>query len=171
MPNTERLVLSLTGPDSHTIKLAPGQGNLVIGPSAGDGPRPDAVVDPQDRIDWSVFDQFTAPAGYPWPRYFTYRGDDTGFLEWSRTRRIERFEWAPRTAAAIDASRAGISVFTLRLGTEPVEVVVPQSVDGRNEFVVAGELSLLKRYRFHDSHEPLAGVRGLLPDDPARPGR
>ncbi|WP_101607530.1 hypothetical protein [Amycolatopsis sp. BJA-103] len=168
MPNAERLVLSLTGPDSHTIELAPGQGNLVIGPSTGDGGRPDAIVDPRDRIDWSVFDHFTGPVGHPWPRYFTYRGDDTGFLEWARTRRIERFDWAPMTAAAVDAGQAKISVFTIRLGTAPVEVAVPRSPDGRHEFAVAGDLSLLSAITSKTSSDPGSGSVAFSPT--IRPG-
>ncbi|WP_143261637.1 hypothetical protein [Allokutzneria sp. NRRL B-24872] len=142
VPPAERLVLSLTGPDSHTIDRTPGLGELVIGPP-NPGNQPHVILGPDDRIDWSVFDEFTVPAGYPWPRWFTYRGNDTSFVEWARNRPIERFHWTPEAAVKIDASRARISSFTIHLGTEPVEVVVPHSEPGNgNSFSVSGDLSL-----------------------------
>lgn len=142
MPTAEPLVLSFTGPDSHTIDLSPGQGYLTVGPPNPSGAQPHVIVDPDDPIDWSVLNQFTVPAGYPWPRYITYRGNDTSFLEWAVNRPIERFDWIPESAVSVDASKANISRFAIQLSTYPVEVVVPHSKDGYDTFSVSGDLSL-----------------------------
>ncbi|MFI5938466.1 hypothetical protein [Actinoplanes sp. NPDC051494] len=131
--------LSLTGPDSHRLVREPGAGGLTIGP--GDAvPRPDLVVGPADRIDWAVFDPFTVPAGYPWPRVFRYDGDDTGFFAWSRRRRIESFSWQPRAAHYLDVSSARIDNLAVTVHRAPVHLVVAEN---QRHLAFAGDLSLL----------------------------
>lgn len=135
-------MLSLTGPDSHTVERAAGQGNIVIGPPNPGGYQPHVIVGPDDRIDWSVFDPFTTPAGSPWPRWFTYHGNDTGFIEWSTGRPVERFHWTPATAVDIDASKAQIMDFSIASNAHPVTMVLPSILEGHGAFAIAGDMSL-----------------------------
>jgi hypothetical protein len=121
MRDVERVTISLTGPDSHTIVLEPGMGSLTLGPA----PACDVTVDVDDRIDWSVFDPMTVPAGYPWPRWFSYTGNDTGFLAWSAGRRTESFHWEPTAPATVDAAEARIDRLMLTLRTVPLAIVLP----------------------------------------------
>ena len=144
MVSSEAVTLSLTGDASHTIVREPGVGSLTIGPPTARGPRPDVIVGADDAIDWSAFDPLTVPAGYPWPRSLRYRGNDTGFLAWSTRRPIERFEWTPESAVAVDAGDARIEHFTVNVRTAPAEIVLPRPADGwGNDFAAAGDLSLL----------------------------
>src|SRR5437588_12759176 len=113
MAGSETIVLSLTGSASHTIEVPAGQGSLGIGPVVPGAARPEVVVGPGDVLDWSTFDAFTVPAGYPWPRVFRYQGDDTGFLAWSQRRRIEQFHWIPTTPMTVDGGAAGIDRLTV----------------------------------------------------------
>ncbi|HWS33057.1 MAG TPA: hypothetical protein VN408_09975 [Actinoplanes sp.] len=116
-------LISLTGPDSHRLTMAPGVGSCSLG--GGDA---DLRVAPGDPIDWAVFDRFSTPAGSPWPRWISYQGDDTGWIGWSRHRPIEGFTWSPESAQAVDASRADIGRLGVRLGGEPVRLVLPPSL-------------------------------------------
>ena len=106
MARAQTIVLSLSGPRSHTIVDDPGRGDLCIGPANSGAPTPDVVVAPDDALNWSTFDSLTVPAGYSWPRLFHYRGNDHGFFAWSGKRRIETFEWTPLTDAVVDARDA-----------------------------------------------------------------
>lgn len=111
-----RYLLSLTGPHSHILSTEAGRGNLLIGP-ASMGKKADLFVAPDDAIDWSAFDPFIVPAGYPWPRYIDYYGNDSGFFRWSQQREIEQFGWAPvfTDTRSIDASAARINRLQIRL--------------------------------------------------------
>jgi hypothetical protein len=133
--------ISLTGPGSHLVRTSPGQGSVSIGPREGSRREPELVVDPDEVLNWSAFDPFTVPAGYPWPRVFTYRGIDTGFLDWSRRRHIESFSWSPTAPVGVDASDAGIDRFFVELRDAPVSIVLPHRLV---EFTCSGDLSLLR---------------------------
>ncbi|GAK72998.1 hypothetical protein RRU01S_29_01150 [Agrobacterium rubi TR3 = NBRC 13261] len=89
-----RYLLNLTGPHSHILNTEAGRGNLIIGP-ASMGKKADLHVAPDEALNWSAFDPFSTPAGSPWPRYIDYHGDDSGFFDWSKHRKIEQFGWAP----------------------------------------------------------------------------
>jgi hypothetical protein len=134
-------VISLTGPSSHRLERRPGVGVVTIGPAAPGRPRPDLVADPADAIDWEVFTPFTVPAGYPWPRRIVYEGDDTGFLRWAERRPIEDFDWQPHGPHDVDASRARIGRFAVRLRRAPLRLTLPSMVDGH--FRVVGDPGLL----------------------------
>lgn len=122
-PSDTPFTLSLTGPSSHTLSVEAGQGSFAIGPKGMPGVRKvDAVVDPEAAIDWSVFDPLTVPAGYPWPRFFYYRGRDTGFAAWSRRRPIEQFSWQPTGAANLDLAGARIGTLEVQLGDADLEL-------------------------------------------------
>ncbi|GAA2587180.1 hypothetical protein GCM10010435_76770 [Winogradskya consettensis] len=132
--------ISLTGPDSHTLVRQPGVGIVIIGPALPGSRRPDLVVSAADTIDWSVFDPFTVPAGYPWPRVFRYEGDDTGFLTWAARRPIETFTWQPHAPLTADASAAQLSRLSVILRNGPLTIVLPADC---HYFSAAGDLSLL----------------------------
>ncbi len=118
--------ISLTGPDSHELTLESGMGLLTIRPeSAPEAHRSDLIVDPDQAIDWTVFDAYTTPAGSPWPRWLTYIGNDVSVLDWARTRQIEGLSLRPQVPVDLDASGALISSLsvhashpmTLKLGS------------------------------------------------------
>jgi hypothetical protein len=144
MREAERITLSLTGPSSHTLMLEPGVGSIALGPAGWRDPEPDLIVDADERIDWNAFDPFTVPAGYPWPRWFTYAGNDTGFLAWSTGREIERFRWTPRRAMDVDASRARINALTLTLRDDPLDIVLPEPAHPGVEVAVIGDARLFR---------------------------
>lgn len=125
-------IISLTGPDSHRLTLAPGVGSCTL------GPRGDLEVAPGDRLDWSAFDRFSTPAGSPWPRWFGYEGDDTGWVAWSRNRPIEGFRWTPHAAHDLDAGAARIGELAVTVRHAALRLVLPA---GR--FSAAGDLTLL----------------------------
>ncbi|WP_268624382.1 hypothetical protein [Paenibacillus alvei] len=109
--------IDLTGPRSHTLVIRPGVGSLSIGPPEL-GKRVDLHVAPDARIDWTVFDAFSTPAGSPWPRFLYYSGSDTGFLDWAQTRPIEEMTWAPILSAdmVVDASQSILHSLHIELG-------------------------------------------------------
>jgi hypothetical protein len=135
------LTLSLTGPSSHTVVVGAGVGGIVLGSADGFF---DTHIDvgADDRLDWSVFDEFTTQSGILWPRWFYYRGNDAGWLDWSTRRSVERFTWEPTRPAAVDASRANIDRLVLCLRDHPVDIVLPES--GCNELTVLGDPSLFR---------------------------
>lgn len=109
--------IDLTGPRSHTLVRRPGVGSLSIGPEPL-GKRADLHVAPDARIDWTVFDAFTTPAGSPWPRFLYYSGSDAGFLDWAQKRPIEEMTWAPVLSAdtVVDASQSILHSLHIELG-------------------------------------------------------
>ncbi|MEK3880796.1 hypothetical protein [Paenibacillus sp. FSL M7-0420] len=110
-------VIDLTGPGSHTLVRKAGVGSLSIGPRESKPPA-EVLVAADERINWSVFEPFATPAGSPWPRYISYTGGDTGFLEWAEQRPIENISWTPvlPEAASLDGSRADIYTLGIKLG-------------------------------------------------------
>ncbi|WP_042161251.1 hypothetical protein [Paenibacillus gorillae] len=109
--------IDLTGPSSHSLVMRPGVGSLSIGPSQL-GKKADLHVSSDARIDWTVFNPFTTPAGSPWPRFLYYSGSDAGFLEWAQKRPIEEIKWAPVLPAdtVADASQSILHRFHIELG-------------------------------------------------------
>ena len=99
------------------------------------------MVSPADRLDWTVLDPFTVPAGGPWPRWLHYEGDDTGFVAWTRTRETEGFAWTPHTAQDVDLSATAIQHLSLTLTGAPVRVVLPDREYG--SFTAYGDLRAL----------------------------
>ncbi|WP_340026502.1 hypothetical protein MHI24_15595 [Paenibacillus sp. FSL K6-1096] len=133
-PLTEpgRYVLDLTGPGSHTLDRKAGMGSLSIGPRESKPPA-EVLVAADERINWSVFEPFATPAGSPWPRYISYTGGDTGFLDWAERRPIENISWTPVLpgAASLDGSRADIYTLGIKLGPlakGPISLVLPEKL-------------------------------------------
>lgn len=117
MKQDGRYPINLTGLRSHTLVMRPGVGSLSIGPSYL-GKKADLHVEPDARIDWTVFDAFATPAGSPWPRYLRYTGSDAGFLDWAQKRPIEEMTWAPILSAdtVADASLSILHGLHIELG-------------------------------------------------------
>jgi hypothetical protein len=141
MVRPEFVMLSLTGPESHTIEVPAGQGSLSIGPVVPGAAKPDVVVGPDDVLDWMTFDAFPVSGGYPWPRVLRYQGNDSGFLAWSQRRRIEQFHWIPTTSVTADGSAARIEHLTVTLRGAALTIVLPATI---STFTAQGDLSRLR---------------------------
>lgn len=95
----KKLTISLTGEYSHETIIEPGQGSFNIGVKGIDDDYVDVWVDKDDIINWESFnncEEIFRPIISPsikWPRFFHYTGNDIGFINWSRKRRIEEFSW------------------------------------------------------------------------------
>jgi len=113
-----RYPLDLTGPGSHTLVRQSGVGSLSVGPSQL-GKKADLHVAPDAKIDWTVFDAFSTPAGSPWPRYLHYTGSDVGFFDWAQKRPIEEMTWAPVLSAdtVVDASRSNLNSLHIEMNS------------------------------------------------------
>lgn len=107
----KKLTISLTGEYSHEARIEPGQGYFNIGVKGIDEKYVDAWVDKDDKINWNAFTKcetiFENQSG-KWPRFFSYTGNDIGFIEWSKTREIERFTWKPQKEMKVDFTDANI---------------------------------------------------------------
>jgi len=125
MPDT--VTLSLTGSDSHKLVLAPGAGSLSVGPS-GALRRPDLVVEPDQMINWHVFDAMRTGAGDNWPRYISYEGSNTSLFTWMRERKTEEVTFAPSSNLEIDASDANLGGLTLRPGRHRITMTLPRKL-------------------------------------------
>jgi hypothetical protein len=101
--------ISLTGPDSHTVSIPLAQGSFSIGIKGVSKGQFDVMIDGDAPVRWAAFDKFQTPAGSPWPRFFHYFGNDTGFVEWSRARPVEDFFWHPYKPVSADLSKAQIN--------------------------------------------------------------
>jgi hypothetical protein len=141
MMRAKTIVLSLSGPGSHTILEEPGRGDLCIGPESSGTPSPDVLVGADETLNWSTFEPLKVPAGYSWPRHFHYRGNDRGFFTWSERRRIETFEWTPLTDTVVNARDARIDHLVLHLNTASLEIVLPSYC---KRLTIMGEPSRLR---------------------------
>jgi hypothetical protein len=151
MVRPQNIVLSLTGPESHTIEVPAGQGSLSIGPVVPGAAEPDVVVGPDDVLDWSSFDAFPKHAGYHWPQVLRYQGNDVGFFAWSQRRKIEQFHWTPTTHVTVDGSAARIEHLTVSLRDAALTIVLPVTT---STFTAQGDLSRLQAAVAADSTCP-----------------
>jgi hypothetical protein len=117
MERDKAIKISLTGPESHTVKIPAGQGSFSIGITGVSKGKFDALVDEDAPIRWEAFDEFYTPAGSPWPRFFHYFGNDTDFVVWSAKRPIEDFFWRPGKAASLDLTMAQINRLIVHVPT------------------------------------------------------
>jgi hypothetical protein len=151
MVRPQNIVLSLTGPASHTVEVPAGQGSLSIGPVVPGAPEPDVVVGPDDVLDWYSFDAFPKSGGYHWPRVLRYQGNDTGFFAWSQRRRIEQFHWIPTTPTTVDGGAARIDHLTVSLRGAALTIVLPTTT---STFTAQGDLSRLQAEAAADGNCP-----------------
>lgn len=132
--------LSLTNENSHDIKIMAGQGSFSIGTigiSKGDY---DAWVDVNDKINWHAFDKLNFSKVYKWPRFIEYSGSDTGFVEWSYNREIEKFYWTPQSDIELDITKANINYFYLDNNDFEVEL----SLGNLYQLTLLGKLNKIK---------------------------
>ncbi|WP_266158010.1 hypothetical protein [Dyella silvatica] len=127
MNSADAVPLSLTGSDSHKLVIAPGMGSLVVGPSGGMR-RPDLIVEPDQAIDWHVFDKMRTGAGSNWPRYISYEGNDTSLFTWMRERETEEVTFAPSGDLEVDASDANLGGLTLKPGSHRIKMTLPRTL-------------------------------------------
>lgn len=127
MKSADAVTLSLTGSDSHKLVLTPGMGSLIVGPSDG-ARRPDLVVEPDQTINWHVFDNMRTGAGNNWPRYITYEGNDTSLFTWMRERETEEVTFAPSGDLEVDASDANLGGLTLKPGRHRIRMTLPRTL-------------------------------------------
>ncbi|MFE4709411.1 hypothetical protein ACFRAM_00945 [Paenibacillus sp. NPDC056722] len=161
-----RYPIDLTGPRSHTLVIQPGVGSLSIGPPQL-GKKADLHVEPDEVIDWTVFDAFATPAGSPWPRFLHYSGSDTGFLDWAQKRPIEEMTWSPVLSAdtVVDASQSILHGLHIELGPsgERLTLRLPQRPFRLN---VSGDLSRFLATGGMPSSLTLAPRTGRRKNDP-----
>ena len=105
---TKELIISLTGENSHKIILESGVGSISIGTKGKSNGKFDILFEENKIINWNAFND-CVKSFYPWPRFFYYSGNDIGFIEWSKTRRIEEFAWHPLKEIKVDFTDANIS--------------------------------------------------------------
>lgn len=132
--------LSLTGENSHDIKIMAGQGSFSIGTigiSQGDY---DAWVDVNDKINWHSFDKLNFSKVYKWPRSIEYSGNDTGFVDWSYNRKIEKFYWIPQSDVHLNMTKANIRYFYLDNKNFEIEL----SLGNLYQLTLLGKLNKIK---------------------------
>ena len=110
----KKLIISLTGEDSHEAIIEAGQGSFNIGVKGIDNDYIDVWVDKDDKINWDSFnncEEIFKPIISPsikWPRFLSYTGNDIGFIEWSSKREIEDFTWKPQKEMKVNLTKANI---------------------------------------------------------------
>ncbi|HAS45405.1 MAG TPA: hypothetical protein DCS93_33280 [Microscillaceae bacterium] len=145
MSREEKMQLSLTGENSHTVKIPPGQGSFSIGSIGMNAKKFDVLVEPDLPIHWDCFNSFFTGSGktnehlYPygdWPRFFYYWGNDTNFIAWSQKRAIEDFTWSPNAPISADFTASNIG--RLIINAEASKIVL--KLGAHRFFCIAGNL-------------------------------
>jgi len=144
MDRDKPFTISLTGKDSHTIKVQSGQGSFSIGDMEMDEKKFDILVDKDEPINWECFNDFSTPASYPWPRFLYYWGNDSGFNQWSEKRQIEDFTWCPLKPVSVDFSGAQIGRLTLVIKNHNINLQLGKGIetfiaDGTMENITVGK--------------------------------
>ncbi|MBJ9903252.1 hypothetical protein [Acinetobacter bereziniae] len=148
------IYISLTGTDSHQIKIPAGQGSFSIGRIGMDKKKFDVLVGENAVIDWDVFNTFYTPHGqqnahlHPygdWPRFFYYWGNDIGFVEWSKKRVIENFFWQPSRSLCLDLSDAQIRNLAIKSNDDLIKLTLDQSNNiGLYSLHLSGKIELFE---------------------------
>lgn len=108
-----KLLISLTHEYSHEADIQLGQGSFNIGVKGIDDSA-DVWVNSNDKINWNSFKgcerifNKQIESSIAWPRFFSYTGNDIGFIEWSKERKIEDFTWNPQKEMSVDFINANI---------------------------------------------------------------
>ena len=120
----KRYCLSITGENSHVFDLQIGQGSLSIGTKGISEGKYDIWVEPSIPINWDAFNNCYTGYGAEhkedipygdWPRWIYYSGNDTGFIEWTKKRRAEGFNWIPCEDVDVNLENASIDQLGLDL--------------------------------------------------------
>jgi len=161
--------LSLTGDRSHLISIPAGQGSFSIGTTGLSKGQYDAWVNNDSVIHWNAFDGLRVPAGYHWPRWFYYSGNDTGFIDWASQRRIEEFGWYPERDAKIDLTDAIISSFFLHTNSSKIVLSTGDHIrdlhlSGSLENISVEKCTTAPRLRFKPLSSKTEGKPYRLPD-------
>ncbi|WP_151780383.1 hypothetical protein [Acinetobacter bereziniae] len=148
------IYISLTGTDSHQIKIPAGQGSFSIGRIGMDKKKFDVLVGENAVIDCDVFNTFYTPHGqqnahlHPygdWPRFFYYWGNDIGFVEWSKKRVIENFFWQPSRSLCLDLSDAQIRNLAIKSNDDLIKLTLDQSNNiGLYSLHLSGKIELFE---------------------------
>ncbi len=136
-----KYIISLTGKESHKLKIEAGQGSFSIGTKGISIGKYDAFVEKEDKIYWNSFDEFYTPSGSPWPRYFRYSGNDIGFIEWSKKREIEGFTWRPYNDVLLNLEESKIREFSLCVEKYNADLILGKNIHG---IILSGELENIK---------------------------
>ena len=133
----EEIILSLTGKDSHKVKIESGQGSFAIGNNKTQNYECDVIVDESLAINWETFEGFYTDAGYEnknnipfgdWPRFFFFSGNDIGFIDWSFKRKIEDFSWQPQKSMKVDFTNAKIYKLCLETKDNILELSLGENI-------------------------------------------
>lgn len=102
VPTNIEFKLPLTKNKSYETVVFPGQGYFWIGTEGITKEKCEVLLEANEEINWDAFNGYYVPGDWEyrdeipygdWPRFFRYYGNDNGFIEWSKKRRIEEFEW------------------------------------------------------------------------------
>lgn len=144
MDREKPINISLTGTNSHSFKIPPGQGSLSMGLVGMDKKKYDVLVEENLPINWNAFNEFTTPSGGNWPRFFYYWGNDIGFIEWSKDRAIEDFHWFPNKEVLIDLSKAQIRRFFIQAGESLVNIILDDQNNYLQRLGLSGKIEQFK---------------------------
>ena len=137
MERNSPIYISLTGENSHKINIPPGQGSFSIGTKKASPGKYDVLVDADVPLNWNVFNVMYTPHGkqnadrYPngdWPRFLYYSGNDTGFIQWSEKRKIERMHWSPLAPVKADFTKANIYELSIHASSHPIELTLGEHI-------------------------------------------
>lgn len=133
----EEYIISLTGKDSHKIILEPGVGSFSIGTKGTSSGEFYAWVGEKDVLNWEAFNEFYVPATlkvkdkFPygdWPRFFYYSGNDLGFIDWSKKRKIEEFNWYPQKDITADFRKSNIGKLEIHVFNN-IKLLLGENID------------------------------------------
>ena len=149
MERDKPFYLSLTKENSHKVKITAGQGRFAIGTRGITISKCDALVEREDKINWSVFNEFQVPSGGNWPRVMEYHGDDTSFIPWSAIREMEQLEWTPLYCKEADFSQAVIRRLVVTID-HPIRLILGEGV---KDISIRGKINnlTLENYEYLDA--------------------
>lgn len=152
--------ISLTGKNSHQLKISLGQGSFSIGSIGMDKKKYDILVDPNLPINWKALDDVFTTKHVTWPRFIYYYGNDLGFIDWTISRKTEDFTWRPSKPTATDFSKTQINRLAIIVDTK-IELNLGKhqffSIEGDLEKVSitkAKEVKILSFYPTSKSKQP-----------------
>ncbi|MDI2091198.1 hypothetical protein [Commensalibacter oyaizuii] len=123
--------LELTSGQIYQFKPEAGQGSCSIGNKNISKGKYDILLKEDAPINWDAFNGLFTPAAedqseeYPYgnfPRFFHYNGNDTGFIEWSKKRKIEEFNWRPYNDVSINFAKAQIANLSIYSAGNKIEL-------------------------------------------------